>query len=91
MFNVKDFELLHKNKINYPGEVPVCSKYFFCLNNEIIFMKKSRRFYKVMATSSCGFEPTFRESFFDCVYYSDDLEQSKEMFISYVSRLLCRV
>lgn len=45
-----------------------------------------------MASSSCGFEPTFRERVFDCVYYSDDINNSIDMFKSYVSRIIteCR-
>lgn len=91
MFAIKDFELLHKNKIMYPTEIPIHSKYFFSMDNCFIFIKKSRRFYKVMAASCCGFEPTYRESFFDCLYYSEDLNESIDMFKFYVSRLLCRV
>lgn len=91
MFVLKDFEVLHRDKILYPDEIPVFSKYFFSFENNFIFIKKSRRFYKVMASSCCGFEPTFRESVFDCLYYSEKLSECVDMFKSYVSRLLCRV
>lgn len=90
MFQIKEFEQLYNIKISHKDMLEVHNNFFFCFDDYIIFMKKSRRFYKVMASSSCGFEPTFRERVFDCVYYSDDINNSIEMFKSYVSRILVK-
>ena len=55
MFDVKDFELLHVNKIKYQEEVPVHTKYFFCIDDMMLFIKKSRGYYKLLSSSQCRF------------------------------------
>ena len=88
-FLPKDFETLHKYKvldgldIDHPSTM-----YFFCLEDKMIFIKKSRRFYKIMASSSCPFEPIFRENNLDILYHSTDFNETVKMFMSYVSRLV---
>ena len=56
MFEVKDFERLHMYKIKNDLNVnDITSQYFFCIDNRMLFIKKSRRFFKIMASCQCGF------------------------------------
>lgn len=84
-----DFEMLHRSKMVDGLDVDRPSTmYFFCKDNRMVFIKKSRRFYKIMCSSTCPFEPLYRESCLDVVYYTTDFNSAVEMFESYVSRLL---
>lgn len=91
MFEVKNFEDLHKDKIKNSAIVPVHCKYFFSFDNNFMFIKKSKKFYQLCASCQCGFEPAFRQSTFDILYYNENLDLVIDMFRSYVDRLLCRV
>lgn len=90
MFELKDYELLHRYKIksNF-DDLPITSQYFYTSGDKIIFVKKSRKYYQVAANSMCGFEPAFRMSCFDILYQNEDLQNVVSMFHSYVSRLVC--
>lgn len=87
--NAKTFEELHKRKIRFGLDSQfITSQYFFCIDNRMLFIKKSRKYYKLMATSQCGFEPLYRESCLDVVYGNTDLSEVITMFYSYVARLI---
>lgn len=89
MFTVKDFETLHTYKIREqiePSEIS--AKYFFCLDNKMLFIKKSRKYYQVIASCQCGFEPAFRLGVLDVLYENADLNEVVNMFKSYCLRLL---
>lgn len=91
MFEVKDFENLYRLKLKSGftafSDFDITTSYFANIDNKIIFIKKSRRFYKVCASSNTGFEPIFRESCFDVLYHSTDLSCAVEMFKGYIQRL----
>lgn len=91
MWDIKDFESLHRFKIKHGDELPIHSKYFFCNDNKMIFIKKSRRFYKVVASAQCDFEPCYRESIFDVLYVSDDFSKTLLMFYGYIARIIGEV
>lgn len=92
MFEPKDFENLYRLKIKNGfspfSDFDISTSYFANIGNKFVFIKKSRRFYKICVSANCGFEPIFRESCFDIVYHNTDLSATVEMFNSYVSRLL---
>lgn len=88
-FKPKDFEQLHMYKIKYGLDNELINtQYFFCIDNRMVFIKKSRKYYKVMASSQCGFEPIYRENCLDVIFGSTDISKSIEMFYGYVLRLL---
>ena len=91
MFEPKDFENLYRLKLKSGftafSDFDICTSYFACIENKMIFIKKSRRFYKICCSSNCGFEPIFRESCFDILYHNTDLQTTVSMFKGYVSRL----
>ena len=63
---VNDFEILHQYKIkNELSLDDIHNQYFFCIDSRMLFIKKSRKYYKLMASSQCGFEPMYRESCLD--------------------------
>lgn len=85
----KDFENLHTWKIKHGlDKEHITSQYFFCIDNRMLFIKKSRKYYQLVASSQCGFEPIYRESCLDIVFGCDDLSQTIKMFYSYVARLI---
>lgn len=85
----KDFDNLHMWKIkNGLSLDSITSQYFFCIDNRMLYIKKSRKHYKLMASSQCGFEAIYRESCLDVVFGSTDLSETIKMFYSYVSRLI---
>lgn len=89
MFEAKDFERLHMYKIKNELSVDdITSQYFFCIDNRMLFIKKSRRFFKIMASCQCGFEPIWRESCLDVLYYNTDLQEVIKMFYGYIFRLV---
>lgn len=89
MFRSKDFEVLHEYKIrNTLEDYEIPAQYFFCVGNKMLFIKKARRYYKVMASCQCGFEPAYRERCLDVLYDSTNLEDVINMFKSYCLRLL---
>lgn len=85
----KDFENLHAWKIrNGLSNSTISSQYFFCIDNRMLFIKKSRKYYKLMASSQCGFEPLYRESCLDVVAGDTDLSEIIKLFYGYCFRLL---
>lgn len=88
-FDVKDFEQLHRDKIRNGLDImhPI-SSYFFCIDTRILFIKKSRRFYQVCGTSSCGFIPVFRQSCFDVFYSSTDISETITEFYRMVKKMV---
>ena len=74
MFEIRNFEDLHKDKIKNSEIVPVHCKYFFSFDNNFMFIKKSKKFYQLCASCQCGFEPAFRQSTFDILYYNENLD-----------------
>ena len=90
MFEVKDFELLHVNKIKYPEEVPVHTKYFFCIDDMMLFIKKSRGYYKLMSSTQCGLKFLYRESTFDVVSQNKDLNELLKDFKFFMEVVICR-
>lgn len=88
-FFPKDFENLHTWKIKNGLDVSsISSQYFFCIDERMLFIKKSRKHYKLMASSQCGFEPLFRESCLDVIAGSTDLSEIIRLFYGYAFRLL---
>lgn len=85
----KDFENLHMWKVkNGLSKEYITSQYFCCIDNRMLFIKKSRKYYKLMASSQCGFEPLYRENCFDVIFGGTDITETVEMFYSYVARLI---
>lgn len=88
-FTPRDFDMLHMSKIKRGlSKDDISSQYFFCIDNRMLYIKKSRRYYKLMASSQCGFEPLYRESCLDVIFGDTDLSNVIKMFYSYVSRLI---
>lgn len=85
----KDFENLHMWKVkNGLSKEYITSQYFFCIDNRMLFIKKSRKYYKLMASSQCGFEPLYRENCLDVIFGGTDITETIKMFYSYVARLI---
>lgn len=88
-FLPRDFEQLMMSKIRNGLSLDnVSSSYFFCIDNRMIFIKKSKRFYKIVCSSSCGFSPIYRESCLDVIYYNTDIGEVIHQFYDYVKRLV---
>lgn len=89
-FEPKDFNNLHMSKLKEGLDLlNISSQYFFCCGNKMLFIKKSRKYYQVIASCQCGFEALGRESVLDILYGNADLSETIRMFYSYVSRLVC--
>lgn len=85
----KDFENLHIWKIrNGLDNTSISAQYFFCIDERMLFIKKSRQYYKLMASSQCGFEPLYRESCLDVIAGGKDLSEIIKLFYGYCFRLL---
>lgn len=88
-FLPRDLDLLHQFKIRQGlSELSITQQYFFCIDMRMIYIKLSRGYYKLMASSQCGFEPLYRESCLDVVYASKDVTQVIENFYKYCFKLL---
>lgn len=88
-FDPKDFETLHRFKIrNSFDDSHISNHYFICVENKMMFIKKSRRYYKIVASTQCGFEPIYRESCLDVIYHDTDLTKTISMFYGYCIRLI---
>lgn len=89
-FEKKDFEQLLLSKVrDCMLKDTICSKYFFCYDDKIIFINKSKGFYKILASSQCGFKILYHESVFDVIYFSKNLADcigSFELFVELVCR-----
>lgn len=75
-FKKIDFENLHMTKITdsmYEGTA--CSRFFFCLENKMIFINHSKTGFNVLASSQCNFESKFKERVFDVIFSSKDLNE----------------
>lgn len=91
MFEVLDFEQLHKFKIkDIVTPDRICANYFFCLNQKMLYIKKSRKNYVICASCQCQFEFKYHESVMDVVYISPDLEDVISQFKFLVSLLIKR-
>lgn len=88
-FNTKEFEQLHFDKIRHGLEIDnISSSFFFCYENKILFVKKSRKMYKIVASPSCGFAPLYRESCFDVIYFTPDITFVIKQFCYLVKELV---
>lgn len=91
MFEVLDFEQLHKFKIkDIVTSDRICANYFFCLNQKMLYIKKARKNYVICASCQCMFECKYHESVMDVVYISNDLEEVISQFKFLVSLLIKR-
>lgn len=90
-FKPKDFEQLHTQKIRLGlDNRNISQEYFYCLGEKMIFIKKSRKNYKIMASCQCNFEPQNIESCLQVVYTTPDVSKAIQMFCSYVLRTIDR-
>lgn len=88
-FKPRDFESLHISKIKEGLSLDnISSQYFFCIDERMLFIKKSRQYYKLMASNQCGFEPLYRESCLDVIAGSKDVTEIIKLFYGYCFRLL---
>ena len=88
-FNKRDFEMLHISKIRLCDEKKlVISNYFFCNERRMIMINKSKKFYRILASSQCNFDPIYHESVFDVVYSSTDFEETVKRFNQLVKILI---
>lgn len=80
-FQSKDLEIIHRFKIrNGIDETRLYYYFLFIDNDKMIFIKKSRAWYKLMASSNCGFDYIRRESIFDVIFESKKLEDVRNQF-----------
>lgn len=85
----KDLDSLHQFKIrNGLCETTITQQYFFCIGMRMIYIKLSRGYFKLMASSQCGFEPLYRESCLDVIYASKDISLVVRNFYKYCFKLL---
>lgn len=84
-----DLDMLHRSKIkNGLDDLYITQQYFFCIDMRMIYIKKSRGYYKLMASSQCGFEPLYRESCLDVITSSKDLSEIIIKFYNCCYKLL---
>lgn len=89
-FDKKDFENLIISKVrDCMLKDNICSKYFFCYDNKLIFINKSKGFYKILASSQCGFKFLYHESVFDVIHTSKNLDECIQFF-EFLVGLACR-
>lgn len=85
----RDLDMLHQHKIRTSlDDTSITQQYFFCVDYRMIYIKKSRGYYKLMATSQCGFEPLYRESCLDVIAGSKDLSDIISQFYKHVLSLV---
>lgn len=90
-FEEKDLISLQQFKIkNNLDDLPLTANNLFINGYKVIFIKKSKKMYKICASASCHFAPMYTEGTFDVVFASEDLEFCKAMFQSYVIRAFSR-
>lgn len=85
-FLYKDFESFLYSYLR-DGVYEKSIKYFFVYEDKILFMRKCRKFWQVICSSSCGFEPVIRFTTFDLIYQNQEFNNAKGMFFSYLYRL----
>lgn len=84
-----DLDQLHIHKIRVGlDESLITQQYFFCIDMRMIYIKKSRGYYKLMASSQCGFESLYRESCLDVIAGSKDLSEIIIKFYNCCYKLL---
>lgn len=84
-----DLDQLHIHKIRVGlDESFITQQYFFCIDMRMLYIKKSRGYYKLMASSQCGFEPLYRESCLDVIAGSKDLSEIIIKFYNCCYKLL---
>lgn len=80
-FSQKDLENLYCFKIkNSLDDVPLPSNYCFIYNNKMLFIKKSRDYYRLCASPILECSPVVREQVFDVIFQSKDLMEVVEQF-----------
>lgn len=80
-FKKTDFEQLNMSKITdsmYEGIA--CSRFFFCLEDKIVFINKSKTCYNILASSQCNFEFKYQERIFDVIYSSKNINECISYF-----------
>lgn len=86
-FLLKDFERYLFSSIR--KQIPEKTiKYSFIFDDKILLMRQSRKYYQVVASSSCGFEPVFLLKTLNVLYQTVDFFECLNMYKSYILRLL---
>lgn len=90
MIVTKDFQqlILQKLKSNDDEIIPLSSKYFFCYDNKLIFIKSARKGFHIACSPACNFEKLAYQGNLDIIYVSDSFDKTLEMFRSYCHRIL---
>ena len=90
-FKKTDFEALHNSKVNKSlYDDTICSRYFFCLEDKMIFINRSRCFYKILASCQCHFESIYRERVFEVIYITKDFDNVVSEFKLYCETTLSK-
>lgn len=88
-FFKSDFVRLHQDKIHFGLDYKhMDNQYFFCLGDKMLFIHNSRKYYQIMASVQCGFEPMFHDSVFEVLFSSPDINETVQMYKGYCLRLL---
>lgn len=90
-FEPKDFADLHLRKIiNGVTSLHLSQCYFFCYLDKMVFITKSKGFFKVVASCQCGFKPLYKDTNFDVVFTSKDISEVIDKFEFFVDLIICR-
>lgn len=91
-FQPKDFESLHYSKIKEGlSKDNISSQYFICFADKMLFIKRGRKGFKIMASCQCGFEPMAHESNLELLAICLDISQAIDLFYGYCNRLLEKI
>lgn len=90
-FLPKDFDALHYSKIKDGlSKDNISSQYFICFSDKMLFIKRARKGFKIVASCQCGFEPMYHESHLEVIAFCLDISQAIDLFYGYCNRLLSR-
>ena len=88
-FEKKDLELMAQAKIkNDIEDFPLCSRYLCINEKKMLFIIKSKNDYRICASGIKQFEPVARTQTFDILFFTKNFDLAKDMFRSYITRIL---
>lgn len=88
-FEKKDLELMAQAKIkNDIEDFPLCSRFLYINEKKMLFILKSKNDYRVCSSGINLFKPVARTQTFDILFFNKNLELVKDMFRSYIARIL---
>lgn len=90
-YTKKDLAKLQEFKLRESiDNVPIVFNYLYIYQTEVIFIQSVRKKYKVLCSPQCHETALYFGNNFDCVFESDNLEETKIEFHKMVFRSIRR-